>query len=290
MNEKNLKPYVIFIFFIIFLFTFPFYYLKDTILGYVNKASGGHIQISAQDLSFGFSGLALKNVTASTPNAVFQMDAISVLPSLKSLMNLALGISISIDGFYGSDVHMHLGKRIKGFYLAVSSDDFNFEKCEPLRLVIPSVQGSMDVDGSFSLDSLQPMRGTGSMAVDSKKITIDKPFSIAGFSIPAVKTLTPGIKGKLTLEGSKLLLHKITIGANGQNLFTTIDGSITMSNDLMNSPMDLSITLALGNELKEDVLVRSLWNIDLIKPFKKDETTAAVKLTGTMNAPVPAPL
>ena len=288
MNRGQLRLLALLAFFFVFLLTFPLHHIKDSVFEKISKATANQVQIYAQDISLSLRGLKLSGVNIAIQNFYAQVSSLSALPSLTCLFHGALGLDLGVSGFFNADLNADIGKKFSGYYFALESDSVDLAQIPLIAQYVPNIVGKLAFDASLSMKNMSPPDGSGDVRVAIPTLSIPKPFSVSGFHVPAISQLKPGLVGSMKLEKNVLNLKGVQIGAQGQSLSGTVDGTVTLDSGLNNPDLDLAILLKLSQELLDDPTISSLIK-SVASPYMKGSDTIALNLTGPLSAPLAQP-
>lgn len=264
------------VFLITWWLTFPSTAVEQRLEVEVSKATGGSYQLALSDVSPWWTGVSASNVILSevktargseAPEAtpLFAFEAAWVRAGLVSLLRRQPRVVGAVQiGSSQLDFDVHMSRNKRGTELTprsieVSAEDFPLQDLFGMAGATVSANGG--VDFAVELSAEDGMRdATGEVRIEGENLTITSidPELTGGMDlgmeipIERIDIRFDVDQGKATVKTGKVESSLVS---------ATIDGDLTLREDLQRSSLNLTFALDLGDELAmfETFLKRAQW-------------------------------
>ena len=223
---------------IFFLALFPYNDLGELVTAKVSEATNKQIYLQFDEMGFSVLpqiGLQLKNVYVESAAApTLTMGALSLSPSLRSLLTFSPGFSLYAQDFLKGDLQFSLRagkKNSKGDAEQIAQLDLEgigLDEISRIANLPVSLAGSVQGDTEINVDPNFLTQPSGPINLEisqfSPPASIPTPFG--AFNLPSL-TISR-ITAEARLVGGELFLDNVKIGSGSDELSGTVKGRLRM--------------------------------------------------------------
>ncbi len=237
---------LIFLFFVFL--TFPFQNLRSYVFKKVYDNAG--IVITADGLSlnfFGWPGVTLKNASVSIPTGGGDITLISkdlvARARLAGILPPVPAVSLALYGLKGGgDVYARLAPSGDTFGVLAEASKANMAQINFPGFPEP-IPGILDMDGTFSINTKDLSKTTGSLDLDIHKFLIPA-LNLQGIILPVLNF--GDVKLKLSVRNGAVEILSFKMGSKGSDISGNITGELRLGQTIYNSSLNLTLKLALS--------------------------------------------
>lgn len=247
------------LFFVFFLFTFPFENLKGYIFSKIYSQT--NILIVADEISpsfLGWPGIGIKNVNVSIPIADSELELASEKLTFKvGLLGLFPPIpsaSMNLKKLKrGGDLYIDFGQGSNKLFIYLDADKVNLEQLIFGNLAEP-IQGLISSDTKLTIDQADLSKSLGKLNLKGENLKTP-PYMAEG--MPGLSFLIPGMKigkldGQISIKGGVVDLSNFKFGDQSSDLSGSFTGDIKLAQDIHRSSINLTLRLQLSSKILQD--------------------------------------
>lgn len=230
--------FVSFLFFLLVLF--PFDDMSDFVTAQVAKMTQNQIFLKFSDpgLSiFPAPGLKLKDVYVETPYAPpLKADALSISPSLSSLLAFKTGVSLDAQSILGGDISMSAySSKMKdnnqpSQKISIDAEDLDVQQVSQLAGSPVRFKGRIGLTSEAEIDLTWKEQPLAKITINGKSIQVPPdtvPTMMGPLALPDLTFSKLEIEGEL--KQGKFIIEKGVLGSEQDDLNGTITGEISVS-------------------------------------------------------------
>lgn len=221
------------------LMIFPYNDLGDWVSMKVSEVTQNQVFVQFENMSLSLipqPGLKLKDVyVESALGPQVNVGALAVSPSIRGLLTLKPGVSISAEDLFSGDVQVTTrgGQEAKGGnqkqIISLSTEDVLIEKIMELVKAPLTVNGKVDASSEVDLDPQFTEQPEGKINLTVKKFHL--PASVAQtpfgpLNVPELKISKIQLKGRL--KSGELFIDNLVVGNSKDELNGTIKGKVRL--------------------------------------------------------------
>ena len=278
--------YILFGLFVFMFFTylnFPYDKLKDKIFAQVEQKTG--LKLDAAEvkttwtLGFVFNGVELSHRAMNIPQ--IHLAHLKVSPSLISLLFLRPKLKFEV-GFTEGSLSGTLHQKGKTQDIGLKFSSLNFTK--DLKGVFPiDLQGILQGEFNVAGDLAQMKEMNGNMDIRIQKFGLAQ-MNVLNMNIPQISLSKMLLRG--TLKNERLVIEKIDIGGDKEDLQANASGDIQLdTKNLNNSKLNLTLKFKLSEKMKKEFSLFLPFIANALGP----QGFYSLAITGRISAPMALP-
>jgi type II secretion system protein N len=287
-RTKKSLPYIVYtiIIFIFFLYiTFPIDKLKGKLINYVSQNTGYKLDLFSMNTHY-LTGVSMNDFSISDSSGKLFLNGstmsiwVNPIPLIWGSTNLSVNAK-TLNGKVSSS----FSKNEKNIFLNLDFKNIELDKFGYLTNRDFVFAGKVNIKTKLDLILDNYKKANGDVDINSvgfavKKLAIQTPMG--PFNLPPLTFKS--IKSSINIKNGILVLNNFEL--NGTDLNGKITGKINLANRLLNSSLDLKVTLKISQSLEEK------FGLILSQFFAKNprDNSYNCKFTGSLGNPMPMPV
>lgn len=282
----RIAGYILFGIFVFIFFTylnFPYDKLKDKIFSQVEQKTGFKCDAAevktTWTLGFVFKGVELSHRAFNIPQ--IRLSHLKVSPSLLSLLFFRPKMKFEV-GFTEGALSGHLQQKGKTQDIELAFESLNLGK--DFKGMLPvDLQGILQGEFQVAGDLAQMKELDGALDIRVQKFGLAQ-MSVLNMNLPQISLSKMLLRG--TLKNEKLLIEKMDIGGEKEDLQANASGELQLdSQNFNNSKLNLNVKFKLSEKMKKE--------FQLFLPFIANALDSqgfySLSITGRLSAPIALP-